>query len=124
MNDFTPPRFVSSLVSRLAAACRPDEIVLFGSYAKGLADNASDVDFLLVFSRPPSVALKNAAFDNTRGALNVDVHLHDRAELVAAARDPHGFLGSVLRSGRSVYRKTDSRPILVEIALPRTAGRT
>lgn len=109
--DAGVPVFLSRLVARLVVCCDPDEILLFGSYAKGTADRASDADLLLVFGHQPSIALRNAAFDATRGVLETDLHLHERAELLAAAQDRHGFLGSVLRSGRSLYLRPGAAPV-------------
>ncbi len=94
---------MARLVQRVVAACDPLEVVLFGSYAKGTADRHSDIDLLIVTDRPPSPALVHAAFDATRAAIPVDVHVHEAARLVEAAADAHGFLGSIVRSGQSVY---------------------
>jgi len=39
---------IREMADRIRARFRPDKIVLFGSYARGDANEASDVDFLVV----------------------------------------------------------------------------
>lgn len=39
---------LSTAVERLVAAARPKQIILFGSYARGDADDHSDIDLLVV----------------------------------------------------------------------------
>ena len=110
MNDIETG-VVGWLARRLVAACAPREVVLFGSYAKGLADRCSDIDLLVILDSPASQTLTHATFDATRAAIGVDVHLYSAAELAAAAADPYGFLGSILRSGRTVYCRPGCSPI-------------
>jgi len=97
----------------LVAACDPDEVLLFGSHVKGLVSGDSDVDFLLIHSAVPSIALRNAAFDATLGGvLAVDVLLRQRDELLAEALDPYGFAGSTLRTSRSLYLRPGAQSVL------------
>lgn len=49
-----------------AAACQPAQIILFGSYARGNADDASDLDLLVV---EESVEDKAAEYLRLRDAL-------------------------------------------------------
>jgi uncharacterized protein len=39
---------IFSAASRIAGSFNPEKIILFGSYARGTADNKSDVDFLII----------------------------------------------------------------------------
>lgn len=39
---------IQEAVRRLAERFRPDRIILFGSYARGTADEYSDVDFMVI----------------------------------------------------------------------------
>lgn len=39
---------IQEAAGRLVAKFRPDRIILFGSYARGTADEHSDVDFLVI----------------------------------------------------------------------------
>lgn len=104
-------KVVDRLVARVVAACAPREIILFGSYAKGLADRHSDIDLLVILDGPVSTTLENAAFDATRTAIRVDVHLHNVADLNALTCDPHSFLSSILWSSRTVYCRPGIAPI-------------
>ncbi|MFI6858173.1 nucleotidyltransferase domain-containing protein [Streptomyces sp. NPDC050416] len=109
------PQFVARLAERLVRACDPDEVLLFGSYAKGTAGRASDVDFLVVLRRPPSVALEHAAAGCTRGAVPVDTLLLAREELVALARDEYGFIGGAIRSAQPLYVRPGTKSVLNEV---------
>ena len=50
--EFEANREVSEAVSRLAEAAHPSRIILFGSQARGNADDRSDYDFLVVCDAP------------------------------------------------------------------------
>lgn len=42
------PQVVNDMVERIASAFDPDRVLLFGSYARGTAEEGSDVDLLVV----------------------------------------------------------------------------
>ena len=104
----TIPGFVASLVDAVVRVCDPEEVVLFGSYAKGLNNRHSDVDLVVVSALPPTWAARREMVETTsRLAVHVDVHVltHDEAE--AARADPPSFYGCAL-SGVVVYRRRGS----------------
>jgi len=39
---------IKEMVDKLVAEYKPDKIILFGSYAYGVPDNDSDIDFLII----------------------------------------------------------------------------
>ena len=99
-------QFISVLARYIVAACDPDELLLFGSYAKGLQNRYSDIDLLAVLDRPVTAALRNEICDATACVpLPVDVHVHTRQELAQLTSDPYGFYASILISARSLYRR-------------------
>lgn len=101
----TIPGFVASLVDAVVRVCDPEEVVLFGSYAKGMNNRHSDVDLVLVCAEPPTWAARREMVETTsRLAVHVDVHVltHDEAE--AARADPPSFYGCAL-SGVVVYSR-------------------
>jgi predicted nucleotidyltransferase len=102
----TFPGFVAPLVDAIVQVCDPEEVVLFGSYAKGLERRDSDVDLLAVCARRPSWSQRQEIVGLTsRLAVQVDVHFLTPAEVDAANADPAGFYGSALRSGWVVHRR-------------------
>jgi predicted nucleotidyltransferase len=101
------PRFVMRIAEQVGAAAAADEVLLFGSYAKGRQDVHSDVDLVVVLSRLPNPALRMAAEDAARGhPLNVDVLVHEHSALIAdVAAQPLGLLDSALRHAITVFRR-------------------
>lgn len=101
------PRFITRIAERVGAAVAADEVLLFGSYAKGRQDVHSDVDLVVVLNRSPSPALRMAAEDAARGhTLKVDVLVHERSALLAAAAaQPLCLLDGALRHGVTVFRR-------------------
>lgn len=101
-------RLAARLVPLLVEACAPERIVLFGSQAKGRADATSDVDVLVVTGRacvPFGLPGELRQLLHSM-ALPVDLHVATLHDVQAAANAPHGFLASILSSGRIVYEKT------------------
>jgi len=45
---------VDKVVQKIATAVRPEQIILFGSRAYGVADAGSDIDLVVVYSGPKS----------------------------------------------------------------------
>jgi predicted nucleotidyltransferase len=112
---------VIRIAEQVGAAAAADEVLLFGSYAKGRQDVHSDVDLVVVLSRPPSPALRMAAEDAGRGhPLKVDVLVHERSTLLTtAAAQPLSLLDSALRHAVTVFRRPDVVSILDERELAR-----
>lgn len=94
-------------LERLIRAFAPERVILFGSYAKGTADERSDVDLLVVANVPDAHEshrrrARQLAADSFPP---VDVVLATPAELAEAdtARSP--FLASILATGVTVYER-------------------
>ncbi len=116
------PRFITALAESVVSVCDPDELLLFGSYAKGLHNRYSDVDLLAVLDRPATATLRGEIRDATACVpLPVDVHLHSYQELCQIAADPNGFHGSILTCAKSLYRAPG---VLSILDLPPTRART
>jgi predicted nucleotidyltransferase len=95
---------------RILAVSDPEQIILFGSHARGNAGADSDVDLLVIENdvdapRRESVRLRNAL----RGLLvPVDV-LVATSEQVERYRDAVGLIyRSILRDGRVIYERPAS----------------
>lgn len=58
------PHVVSDMVERIVSEFDPDRVLLFGSYARGTADEGSDVDLLVVM--PVVVSRRALATDIDR----------------------------------------------------------
>lgn len=102
---------MKKVFDRMAAlvreCCDPDEVLLFGSFAKGIADVNSDIDLMVIgefgtrkqlFEREVSEALGHFP-------LKIDVLFLSPQDVQLAGSDPKGFLGSALSTAKSIYRK-------------------
>jgi len=110
----TLPPLVERTIQRLIRAFAPERIILFGSYAKGTTNDASDVD-LLVITR-----LGGNPFFHQRRARQLAADCFPRVDVVFAtpeevaeapiAHSP--FLHSILGSSITLYtRPTDRSPM-------------
>ena len=102
------PPLVQRTIERLIAAFAPEEIRVFGSYAKGTQHAGSDVDLLVV------AALGGRSVDSHQRRARqlaadcfppVDVVLCTPAERDSAAGLPSPFLASIVESGQVIYRR-------------------
>ena len=101
------PPLVQRTVERLIRAFAPDRIMLFGSYAKGTARGASDVDLLVV------ARLEGSPLAHQRRARQLAADCFPRVDVVfatpediaeaPAAKSP--FLLSILGSAITLYAR-------------------
>jgi len=101
----TLPPLVARAVPRLARALAVDRIMLFGSYAKGVARDGSDVDLLVVVNTEEiTAALQRRARQLTADCFpRVDVVLCTRREIAEAETASSPFLASILGSAVIVF---------------------
>lgn len=99
------PLLVARAVPRLAHALAVDRILLFGSYAKGTANDGSDVDLLVVIDAEEiTAALQRRARQLTADCFpRVDVVLCTRTELAEAETASSPFLASILGGAVSLF---------------------
>ena len=97
MTGLVPPRFADPLARRIADVCDPVAILLFGSWAKDMANRYSDVDLIVMLPHSPTAALRRAIVD-TLGCvpMKVDLLLWTERDVAAARSNPHGFEASAL----------------------------
>ncbi len=107
MTDKTTEQAIQMMVDRLVARFDPDQIILFGSQARGTAGPDSDVDLLVIM---PVSGSKRAR------QLELRIALHDIAvpkdiilatpDEVARRRDIVGtIIRPALREGRVLYAR-------------------
>jgi predicted nucleotidyltransferase len=102
------PPLVQRSVQRLIRAFAPDQIVLFGSYAKGNAHAGSDVDMLIVTARPDTPESLNARQRRAHQLCadcfpRIDVVFASAEEVATASAASCLFLASILESGTVIY---------------------
>lgn len=99
-------RNITALIVR---CCDPDTVMLFGSYAKGQDNSESDLDLLLIGDFRGSSYLRAREVRQLlrRYPIRIDLHLVTPDEVINESHRSHGFLSSVLASGRILYERAD-----------------
>lgn len=83
-----------------------DEVILFGSVAKGTAVPGSDVDLLLVLSTADRPFLdRMPRFLPTGFPVGVDVFPYTRAEIERMRAEGNRFVDTALREGVTLFRR-------------------
>ena len=95
-------------VDRLVAVARPRRVILFGSYARGTATPASDVDLLVVLDEALPFA---ECYRLVGGALlprlfPIDLIVLSQGELDAHLEAGSPFYREVLAQGRVLYERS------------------
>lgn len=98
---------VSSVVERIVALNDPDHIYVFGSYAKDLLHENSDLDLLIV--GPSDLPPRHRGQDVVavlRGiAIDVDLLFVTPEELEEQLSDPYSLLSTAMASARPLYER-------------------
>ncbi|WP_042206836.1 nucleotidyltransferase domain-containing protein [Paenibacillus durus] len=102
-----PERTLRRITEMIVHCCSPDEVLLFGSYAKCQDNSDSDLDILVIgnFRSSPSLRGNEIKQWLRRYPITVDLHLMTREEIEAELRQPYGFVRSILSSSVVLYRK-------------------
>lgn len=96
-----------SITEMIVQCCDPDEIVLFGSYAKGNDNPDSDLDILVIGNIGKSRYLIVHEIKDLleQVPIRIDLHLVTPKEIAAVSRKPFTFLNNIQSSGISLYKK-------------------
>ena len=101
---------VSSNIDRVVRglmAYQPEKIILFGSAARGDADEYSDLDIIIV--KNTDTRFVQRLVDVTAFLpldLAIDVFVYTPEELEAMAEEGNPFIEQALKEGKIVYEKT------------------
>ena len=106
---------LTKIVDYIVRVADPEAILLFGSVAHGCANVYSDVDLLVVTqesSMKNFITGKVECFIGELG-LKSDLLVHSTAELRTAVLQPASFLGSIIKTSKTLYKKQEK--ILLEL---------
>jgi uncharacterized protein len=118
------PTIVTTMAERIVRAVQPQQVILFGSQARGDAHRWSDVDFLVVIN---DVKDRDRAWDKARDALLGSEIPYDVAVSTAGEIRRYGDLvgmiyRSALREGKVLYDAgaptqwdRSGRPVILEV---------
>jgi predicted nucleotidyltransferase len=105
---------IRAAVERIVAAGRPSKVILFGSYARGDADDGSDLDLLVIQSRVVDAAAEIARLRTAIGDVGVGVDLLVYSEDEVARRG--------LVAGTAIWWALGEGRVVYEAFTPRTAA--
>ena len=105
MRGMDASKIAAAVATLVQAAPDAEQILLFGSHARGEADAGSDIDFLVI---TPTVENRAREMVRLRRALRpmrvpADVLVYSRAEVDQWGRQPGTALYWALREGRVVH---------------------
>lgn len=107
MNVAASQTFISTMVDRIVRGFRPSRVVLFGSHARGVATEWSDVDLLVIL--PDGSDKRDTAIEIRRvlGDLPVckDIVVATPEELARRGHMVGSLLRSALREGKVLYER-------------------
>ncbi|MFN0075494.1 MAG: nucleotidyltransferase domain-containing protein [Prosthecobacter sp.] len=94
----------------IAAACKPQRIILFGSHAYGKPNEDSDVDVLVVLPKSRRV-MRDADVKirlKARASFPVDMLVRGEAEVERRVRDRDMFMLDVTENGKVMYEAVNA----------------
>ena len=94
----------------IAAACKPQRIILFGSHAYGTPNEDSDVDVLVVLPKSRRVMRDTDVKIRLKARANfpVDMLVHGEAEVERRVRDRDSFMLDVTEKGKIMYEAVNA----------------
>ena len=106
LSDMVQSREIKSWCERVAREFRPEKIVLFGSYARGIPTKDSDVDVLVVMplARGQRDVRQAAAIrERVRASFPMDVIVRSPQQVARRLAQGDGFIADILRHGKLMY---------------------
>lgn len=103
------PDEIQAVVRRIVAASHPSRVILFGSYARGDADEGSDLDLMVIKRDVADKGKEMLEASCAAGAVpgGVDVLVYSEREFERRGSVPGTLIYQVRQEGKVVY---DARP--------------
>jgi uncharacterized protein len=100
---------IDEIIRKIVACLQPQQVIIFGSYAKGKATIKSDLDICVIKETelPMSSRAHELGAILTSNLIRLDVHVYTPEEIEAYVRDPFSFVSSVLNTGRVMFRLSE-----------------
>jgi predicted nucleotidyltransferase len=105
------PALVQEIVKRIVDAVRPDQIVLFGSYAYGIPDKESDIDILVIMETDRPRHKRSVILNKVLAGLLIpkDLVVYTPEEVAEWKDVPQAFITQILKKGVILYDKNKKR---------------
>ena len=96
---------IKSFVDRIADACNPKAIIIFGSVAKGTSDENSDLDIMVILETDMTFYERTLAVRKAIGvtSIPIDILAFTPEEVDAAKGKRRSIISEVLSTGKVVY---------------------
>lgn len=100
---------IERVAARMGMAANAERVVLFGSYARGDADETSDVDLMIIAeSDVPRFKRSRDLYKLIRPyPFAMDLIVYTPEEVERGKRSPVSFVSTVLREGKTLYVRRD-----------------
>ena len=99
-------RQIKRLADQIARHIKPQQIILFGSYAYGKPTADSDVDLLVVFDKGPTLQMEFDIRQAFHASFPLDVLVRTHAEIARRLAWHDFFLREVHQKGKLLYEAT------------------
>ena len=98
---------IEQVARRIGEVVRAEQVILFGSYARGEAKEGSDVDLLVIAeSELPRFKRSRELYKSIRPyPFSMDLIVYTPAEAQKAKTSPHSFISTVLQDGKLLYER-------------------
>ncbi|NQS98875.1 MAG: nucleotidyltransferase domain-containing protein [candidate division Zixibacteria bacterium] len=101
------PKEIDEIVERITIGCKPEKIIIFGSYAYGYPSENSDLDLLVIVKDDKQPRYKRAREirKNLWGMTDIpkDIIVYTQDEIDEWKEVEEAFITSVLRRGKVIY---------------------
>ncbi|MFH1004744.1 MAG: nucleotidyltransferase domain-containing protein [Bacteroidota bacterium] len=100
---------ISDIVNKIVHCYRPDKIILFGSYAKGHANEDSDLDLIIIKNTNlPKQRRKREIRKYLYGSfVPMDIKVYTPNEYDQDLSDPYSFLYGDIKDSKILYEIKD-----------------
>jgi uncharacterized protein len=100
---------IAELAHQIAGRFSPHKIILFGSYAYGLPNPESDIDFLVVMDTPLKATQQAQQIRQYLNPLfGLDLIVYTPAELAQRVQWGDSFLREITTRGKVLYESPDA----------------
>jgi predicted nucleotidyltransferase len=109
MYDMIDEQEIKQVAIRLGASINALRVILFGSYARGEANDNSDVDLMIIAeSDLPRFKRSRELYKLFRPyPFGMDLVVYTPQEFERGKRSPVSFVSTVLREGKTLYVRRD-----------------
>lgn len=98
---------IKSITNQIVKKYQPEEIILFGSQAKGASDQYSDYDLIVIKKTKESFMSRLKNFPLL--PIRTDVFIYTPGEFQKMKREGSIFLENALKSSQVIYEKSSTR---------------